>query len=197
MKLSSLILMILMLGCGKDDSSSSSTEEFSLEGTWRSECDEIEDAGSLRTLETYAEDTLTSETFFYDDDECDVKANTVKTRVWNYELGDAVEGLTGTREIDYEVVSITYEILTDAEAETCNSIRCYGSEYWDVGEVRHITGQAIVDGATLEPEEGDKAYNIIKVDGDELFSGDVDTGGGLSKDDRPSAVNDSDVFEKQ
>jgi hypothetical protein len=197
MRLSSLILMILTLGCGKDDSSSTPTEEFSAEGTWRAECEDVEDSGSIRASRTYSSKKVTMTTFFYNDEECDGEAHAVKTRVYKYEIGDAVSGLTNTYKVDYEVDSIEYELLTSGEVDSCNDLECYGFTDWEVESSKEIAGLELFPGVGLELEIGEEAFNIIKVSGDELYIGDLDTGDGSSDDERPTAVNDSDVFEKQ
>ena len=198
MRLLTILSLVLLTACGADDSDDSSVTATAnapeIAGTWVSNCIE---SGTVYLRATYsftgAVNNLTVSAY---SDEC---INLIQTdfSVRTFSLGDAVEGLSETYQIDYTTSSVTRTIRDAAFVAEYNNIAAFGYSDWSLNTAKDVTGRAATSTDTPQAAAGSIMYQIVRVVGDKIYVGDSATGDTTSPGARPSSLNTSFVFDRQ
>lgn len=132
-----LILTLVLISCGKEDDSESSsiTTTSELEGTWESGCVRIDDE-YYKISTTYEDDSRESTVNYYEFDE-DCKLANLKTvdRVeGNFEIVGASPLVSGGIEVNHKIDAYTFIVRNQDHAEYLNEDPSFCDKSdWEIG----------------------------------------------------------------
>jgi len=193
-------ISIFISGCSNDSDSRSSDDSQDetvsvLEGSWASTYHENDNSEIEREIWTFEGDTITYVETRYENTGQPTTASDAflaLTSTYSFTIGSPV-GDENATEINYTVESITATPLTQDFADTLNTMAMGGISDWVVNEPRSIAG--LNCNGELYHNTGYTYYNIFKINGNELYFGDENTGDETSEDNRPTDL-DSVVYSK-
>ena len=187
-----IILSLFLLGCKRDDDSSTTTTE--LEGTWKTPCFASGTAYRTKSLIVTGA-TLVDTTDVYSDSSCTTEKSTWVDTYSSLNIGNEITfasyGSSGGSGHKFTLTldTITGTPLTASDVTTLNTYSYCGDSDWALNTANDIAGKTCSHGT--EWAAGTAGQGVYLLDGSKLFYSI-----GLSY---PSSVNtgDNDTFTKQ
>lgn len=162
----------------------------SLTGTWVGACEQDEDGSSMQTTHTFSGSSLTSTSSMYSDAEC-TQEEVLFVGTGSFSLGNQLTAPAGAFAYDSNIGQITVTYKTDERVTAANAAGGF-------------CGQTVTKDVGLELNAADcsgdpefssffsTAYDVIKVDGDKLYFGELtQTKDGSTAEKRPTALSTS------
>ena len=194
------LLSLFIVSCAKkSDTSSTTTTNTEIEGTWKTACHSSGDYYYIRTVAVTGT-TFVEKTELHSDSSCANDNATFEVTFGSLSIGDAQtfdsygsSGGSGA-EFTMTVSTNTLTILNSTEVSWANSNSYCGDADWVLNTAKSIVGKTCVSGGTTSTywSAGTAVYGLYLLDGSQLFWDDSDSS-------YPSSVGTgtSDNFTKQ
>lgn len=171
----------------------------SLDGTWVGECiDGIDEDGDpesiIDTFTMLEDDATTGQMSFlseiFADHDCVTPIFELRY-TGTYVIGDPIDGLDDTWELDFILATATVTPLDMQVVDFLNANMQWGIDDWALGMASDVIGVDIFNMGSGPLAVGDVIYTIVKVDGDQLLTGEDAPDGStpLAESDRATTLS--------
>lgn len=171
-----LLIAVLLIGCGKDDESSSTNYDV-VRGIWKTACLDGGDGDYLMETVDIFDLNINRTTVLYTGADCVAFGSTLK---FEMAVPFTLDGAPGEQmNIDYgRATHLILTILLDSYVDAANAEAWYEKSDWEVGVPFSTIGKKIDDES--DSDAYGPLYSIVKVDGAMLRFGDPDSGAGTT-----------------
>ena len=196
MKVSYLLMLLAASGCGRHGQSLKDDRTSLLDGTWVSNCLQIDTSLWRKGTTVASGNVTTGEVTYYTAPGC-LSAVTSFRETYTYTIGAPVAGLSKTYNIDETTTKVEIAFFgTDVSIENKNA--AFGKTTWAAGVYQDVTGLAWTEASLPQDFSGHVYYSIVKVDGDTAQSGDSSSvNDGSTPDKRPTTLSTTITYTKQ
>jgi hypothetical protein len=189
----------------KEEEKEKEAAKTELQGTWKSACEADSGGDSQNLLEDG--DGYKASTMKFDGDKferimgmyTDAACATQMFEMvlgGTFKIGDAV-GTDGTKKIDYTLAEGTVMVSMAEAVAMFNSAQMGGYTDWELNKKKDILGKNMDPGKTDAepmPNKGDVIYDVFKINGTTVSTGDDVV---TTEAERPTAVSADEVYTKQ
>lgn len=167
-----MILVHMLVGCGTQESSSSSrlsssSASTNLVGSYKSACIQVTDDGLYSKFSmTFTGSQVTSYLELYWEDTCLIGDRLF----YQTEINDYV--VNGSK-ITYKLVSLSFMVTDYDMIDEFNKNNTYGYSNWKTFEYKNIAGRAWQTNSEKEDEVGSSRDSVYKVEGQSYYFGEM------------------------